>query len=44
MPKGLIGLPEQLMALKKKFTRKNGDATTSSPAPTAVALEPATKE
>ena len=41
MPKGLIGLPAQLKALKKKFTSKPAEGT---PAPAAAALEPATKE
>ena len=41
MPKGLIGLPAQLMALKKKFSRKTVEAT---PTPAAAALETATKE
>lgn len=44
MPKGLIGLPEQLMALKRKLTRKNGDAPTPCAASAAVVLEPAAKE
>lgn len=43
MPKGLIGLPDQLLELKKKLGRKNGDDTPRV-APTQVALEPATKE
>ncbi len=40
MPKGLIGVPAQLMELKKKLTRKPAEATSAAPA----ALEPATKE
>jgi hypothetical protein len=44
MPKGLIGLPEQFATVKKKLTRKNGDAARPSAAATAVVLEPATKE
>jgi urea transport system permease protein len=44
MPKGLIGLPEQLMALKRKLTRKNGDAPMPGAASAAVILEPAAKE
>jgi urea transport system permease protein len=43
MPKGLIGVPAQLMALKNKFMPKPAAAT---PAPLAdsAALEPVTKE
>ena len=41
MPKGLIGLPAQLMALKKKFSRKTVEG---APTPAAAALEPVTKE
>ena len=40
MPKGLIGLPTQLMELKKKFSRKPAETRPAAPA----ALEPATKE
>jgi hypothetical protein len=43
MPKGLIGLPAQLMALKNKFMSKPVVVTPAS-APEAAALEPATKE
>jgi urea transport system permease protein len=43
MPKGLIGLPAQLMALKNKFMPKPVVVTPAS-APEAAALEPATKE
>ena len=41
MPKGLIGLPGQLMALKKKFSRKSVEGPVTT---TAATLEPVTKE
>ena len=43
MPKGLVGLPEQLMQLKNKFMRK-GDDTLRKAVPAPVSLEPAAKE
>jgi urea transport system permease protein len=43
MPKGLIGVPAQLMALKNKFMRKPVAATPAIPAE-AAALEPVIKE
>src|ERR1044071_1126669 len=44
MPKGLIGLPEQFSSVKRKLTRKNGDAARPSAAAPSVVLEPAAKE
>lgn len=44
MPKGLIGLPEQFVNLKTKFTRKSDDQSVKQVDSTQVALESATKE
>jgi urea transport system permease protein len=44
MPKGLVGLPEQFVNLKSKFTRTSDDQSVKQVESTQVALESATKE